>query len=158
MAQTMGYVTVLGSDGRATVVAEKGQGCSSCGAASQCHGGRNAGKMETQALNQAGAAVGDRVSLTVASGTILARMAVLYLVPVCGLLSGAFVGELAVGHGVVFALAGFVLGFVVSITISRVWSSAHPVLPVITRVHNTRPVSVLNQVPAGCDGKGHIRS
>jgi sigma-E factor negative regulatory protein RseC len=138
MAQTMGYVTVLGSDGRATVVAEKGQGCSSCGAASQCHGGRAAGKMETQALNQAGAAVGDRVSLTVASGTILSRMAVLYLVPVFGLLTGAFVGEFVVGHSVVFALAGFALGFIVSITISRIWSSTRPVLPVITRVYKTR--------------------
>jgi sigma-E factor negative regulatory protein RseC len=154
MAQTMGYVTAIGKDGQATVVAEKGQGCSSCGAASQCHGGRAAGKIKTQALNQARAAVGDRVSLTVASGAILSRMAVLYLVPVLGMITGAFVGEFTTGQSVVFALAGFALGFIFSITISRAWSSARPVIPVITRVHKTRSVSALTQVPARCDGKG----
>lgn len=153
MAQTIGYVTAIEKDGSATVTAEKGQGCSSCGAASQCHGGRTAGKLETKALNRAGARVGDRVSLTVASGTILSRMAVLYLLPVFGMLSGAFVGEFTTGNSVMFALAGFALGFIVSITISRIWSSARPVLPVITRIYKTRPLNALTQAPAGCDGK-----
>ena len=76
MAQTIGFVVETGKNGRATVVAEKGQGCGSCSTASQCHGGRVARSEKTHAYNSVGAVVGDRVTLTVASGTLLSRMAV----------------------------------------------------------------------------------
>ncbi len=152
MAQTFGYVTTISRDGRATVTAEKGQGCGSCGAASQCHRGHAAGRRTVPVLNRVGAGVGDRVALSVASGAILARMAVLYLVPVAGILIGAFVGEFGAGSSVVCALAGLAIGFVFSVTVSRIWSAAHPVLPVITRIVNRRPGAVAAPDPAGCDG------
>lgn len=154
MAQTFGYVTATGGNGRATVMAEKGQGCGSCGAASQCHRGPAAGRQTVPVLNRVGAVVGDRVVLSVASGAILARMAVLYLVPVAGILIGAFVGEFGVGSSVVCALAGFAIGFVFSVAVARIWSTARPVLPVITRVVNPRSGVVSAPDPAGCDGGG----
>ena len=158
MAQTLGFVVETGDDGRATVVAEKGQGCGSCSAVSQCHGGRAARTERTPALNRAGAAVGDRVMLTVESGTILSRMALLYLLPVFGILAGAFTGALLYGdmdgtgggHSVVFGLAGFVLGFVFAVVISRIWSAARPVMPVISRIVNTRLASPSTGQSAGC--------
>jgi sigma-E factor negative regulatory protein RseC len=159
MAHTIGVVVETGLDGRATVVAEKGQGCGSCSAVSQCHGGRSAVSQKTPALNRVGAAVGDRVTLTVASGAILSRMAVLYLVPVFGLLAGAFAGafvsggvnESDPGHSIAFGLVGFVLGLAVSVLISRIWSSFRPVLPVITRIVNNRFASSSSRPSTGCD-------
>lgn len=158
MAQTIGFVVETGENGRATVVAEKGQGCGSCSTVSHCHGGRAATTQKTPALNRVGAAVGDRVILTVASGAILCRMAVLYLVPVFGLLTGAFVGEFASGgvngsgggHSIAFGLGGFVLGLVISVSISRIWTAVRPVLPVITRIVNTRMVSSASRPSSGC--------
>jgi positive regulator of sigma E activity len=140
-------------------VAEKGQGCGSCSTVSQCHGGRAARTEKTPAFNPIGAAVGDRVTLTVASGALLSRMAVLYLVPVFGMLAGAFTGAFMVGgldgndsgHSIVFGLTGFILGFVLSVAISRIWSAARPVMPVITRIVNTRLVS--SSTGCGCGGK-----
>jgi sigma-E factor negative regulatory protein RseC len=156
MAQTIGFVIETGDDGRATVVAEKGQGCGSCSTASQCHGGRAARSEKTPAFNPIGAAVGDRVTLTVASGALLSRLAVLYLLPVFGLLAGAFTGAFMAGgmngtnsdHSIAFGLTGFVLGFVLSVVISRIWSAVRPIMPVITRIVNTRLVST----SGGCGG------
>lgn len=163
MAQTIGFVVEAGENGRATVVAEKGQGCGSCSAASQCHGGRAANTQKTSALNRVGASVGDRVTLTVASGAILSRMAVLYLIPVFGLLAGAFAGAFFfggldgsnAGHSIAFGLGGFALALVVSVFISRIWSAFRPVLPVITRIVNPRLVSASHRPSAGCGGGGN---
>lgn len=162
MAQTIGFVIEAGEDGRATVVAEKGQGCGSCSAISQCHQGRAAGTQKTPAFNRVGAVAGDRVMLTVASGAILSRMAVLYLVPVFGMLAGAFTGTYVVdgvngagdGHSIALGLAGFVLGLVLSVAVSRVWSAARPVIPVITRIINPGSVSS-SRPPAGCGCGGN---
>lgn len=158
MAQTIGFVVETSDDGRATVVADKGQGCGGCSAVSQCHGGQSARTEKTPAINQAGAVVGDRVTLTVESGAILSRMAVLYLVPVFGMLIGAFTGTFMFGdvdstdggHSIAFGLAGFGLGFVFSVTISRIWSAARPVLPVITRIVHPRQVALSSRPSAGC--------
>lgn len=164
MAQTLAYVVETHGDGRAMVVAEKASGCGNCSAVSQCHGGRAGVSEPTPALNRAGAKVGDRVSLTVESGVILARMALLYLLPVAGLLAGAFTGTFVSGnvdatgggHAVGYGLAGFVLGFAIAIGLSRIWSTLRPVIPVITRITNTSGVAVAPlKIPAncGCGGK-----
>jgi positive regulator of sigma E activity len=98
--------------------------------------------------------------LTVESSTILSRMALLYLLPVFGILAGAFTGAFMFddmdgtggGHSVAFGLTGFVLGFVIAVAISRIWSAARPVMPVISRIVNTRlasPSSPTSQ-SAGC--------
>jgi len=161
MAQTIAIVTSTGKDGRATVVAEKGQGCGSCGTVSHCYRGQAGRTEETMAFNRAGAKVGDRVSLSVQSGSILSRMAVLYLIPVVGMLGGAFIGELMVseangskeGHSIVLGLTGFVLGFVLSVAISRTWSAARPVMPVITRILNLGTVAPSPLSSPGCKVK-----
>ena len=142
MAQTIGYVIETSNDGRAVVVAEKGQGCGSCSSVSHCHGGRSAGEHKTVVFNHVGAKVGDRVMLSVDSGTLLSRLALIYLVPVVIMLIGAFVGASMDGGGGVtsggqsvgYGLAGFVLGFGISVAISRIWSNARPVTPTISRI------------------------
>jgi sigma-E factor negative regulatory protein RseC len=161
MAQTIGWVVEIKDGGRATVVAENSQASGGCGAACQCWDRRPAGP-GLPAINQAGAVAGDRVMLTIASQTLLARMAVLYLVPVLGMLVGAFTGAALSGgiagsgggQSAIFGLAGFLLGFAVSIAISRIWSAARPVVAVITRVVATRLDITPSQPSAGCGSTG----
>jgi sigma-E factor negative regulatory protein RseC len=158
MAQTIGWVIEINGNGQATVVAEKGQGCRGCSAVSQCHGGRSSHSQQTPALNRAGAVVGDRVMLTVESGDILTRLALLYLVPVIGMLTGAFAGAFLFGgvdgtdggHSVALGLAGFILGFGFSVAVSRFWAAARPVMPVITRIVTTRSAVSSGRPSAGC--------
>ena len=103
--------------------------------------------------------------LTVESSAILSRMAVLYLLPVFGILAGAFTGAFMYGdmdgtgggHSVAFGLAGFVLGFVFAVGISRIWSAARPIMPVISRIVNTRLASPSADRSAGC-GCGAIEA
>ena len=163
MAQTIGFVVETQDDGWATVVAEKGQGCGSCTAVSACHTGRAGDARKTRALNRVGAAVGDRVTLTVASSVLLSRLALLYLLPVAAMLIGAFVGNawdgdaagpgggLSIGLGV----AGFVLGLLFSVALSRLWSAARPVVPEITRVVNLRLRASTPPPASGCGCAGH---
>lgn len=162
MAQTIGRLVATPDDQWALVVAEKEHGCANCGAVTHCHGGRAAPVRETSALNPIGAEVGDRVLLTVESGKLLSRLALLYLLPVAMLLMGAYWGATLGGHAdiasdgqsVGYGLAGFSFGFAVSLVISRIWFKARPVVPTITRIidHHFQP-NALKPV-SGCGGHG----
>lgn len=161
MAQTVGIVIETQNDGHAVVMAEKEQGCGSCTALATCHGGSAGHMQKTPAINQAGAAVGDRVTLTVPSGALLSRMAVLYLVPVIGMLIGAFLGTIARsvegsdGRSIAFSLIGFLLGFAISVIVSRIWSSHRPIQAVITRIIPPGKFLSTPRSTAGCGcGKG----
>ncbi len=158
MAQTTAWVVETHPDGNATVVAEKGRGCATCGATSTCHGGRSARSERTDAVNQAGAMVGDCVTLTMASGALLTRLAMLYLVPVAGMLTGAFAGMAVDGGGslsIGLGLGGFLLGFVLAVVASRLWSAMRPVRPVISRIVNTRAKFPAAVPPSKCASCGH---
>ena len=163
MAQTIGRVVATPNDDWALVVAEKGQGCVNCGAVTDCHGGRPAPVRETSALNPVGAKVGDRVVLMVESGTLLSRLALLYLLPVATLLMGAFwgatvssnAGIASDGQSVGYALAGFIFGFAVSVAISRIWFKARPVVPIISRIidHHFQSNALKPVSGCGCHGR-----
>ena len=162
MAQTIGRVVGTPDDEWALVVAEKGHGCASCGSVTHCHGGRAAPVRETSALNPIGAEVGDRVLLTVESGTLLTRLALLYLLPVAMMLVGAFWGAAVSGGGdiasngqsVGYGLAGFILGFGLSVAISNLWFKARPVVPIISRVINNHVQSSAFRPASGCGCQG----
>ena len=142
MAQEQGFVTSIREDGWAEVVAERKDACDDCGAKQCCVSFGSSSEMVVNALNRAGAKVGDLVSITLSSGTVLKGAAVLYLIPLAGLMSGVLIGaglhqRLAVsetGAAIVFGFAGLFLGFILTALISR-WMSAHNRLtPVITRI------------------------
>ena len=163
MAVTIGRVVETPKAGWAEVVAENGPGCGSCGSVSHCHGGRSANVRQTTVRNQAGAQVGDRVMLSVNSGTLLSRLALLYLLPVAMLLFGAFwgaaldggPGATTGGQSVGYGLAGFGLGFGLSVVISRIWSKSRPVTPFISRVITNRfqPKGTHTASGCGCAGR-----
>jgi sigma-E factor negative regulatory protein RseC len=103
MSQEMGKVTNASKNGWATVVTERKDACHSCGASQFCHALANCAKLETKALNKAGAGVDDLVAVHLSSHTVLKGALVLYLIPALGLLTGAVAGtgfstKLAIGR------------------------------------------------------------
>lgn len=145
MAQEMGRVTHTGEDGWATVVTERKDACHNCEASQFCNALTNCARLETQALNKAGAGVGDRVAIHLSSHTVLKGALVLYLIPALGLLTGAVAGsgfskQLAIGEtgaALFFGLAGLVLGFSITAVISKRMSAGHRLTPEITRIVKT---------------------
>jgi len=147
MAQEQGFVTSIREDGWAEVVAERKDGCDDCGAKQCCVSFGSSSEMVVKALNRAGAKVGDLVSITLSSGTVLKGAAVLYLIPLAGLMSGVLIGaglyqRLAVsetGAAIVFGFAGLFLGFILTALISRWMSTRNRFTPGITRIIKPSP-------------------
>ena len=140
MAQEKGLVTNATDDGWAQVETDRNDSCSHC---SSCHVsfGCNS-EMTINAINRVGAGVGDLVSLQLGSGTIMKSAAILYLIPVAGLIVGAFIGdELSTSLSInktsavaFLSIGGLIIGYIITTLISR-WMSARKTLsPIITRI------------------------
>ena len=140
MAQEKGLVTSITEDGWAQVETDRNDACSHCSSCRVSLGCNS--EMTINAINRAGAGVGDLVSMHLNSGTIMKSAAILYLIPVAGLISGAFMGEglstrLAMsetGAIALLSLAGFILGFIITALISRWMSARRALSPTITRI------------------------
>ena len=140
MAQEKGLVTSITEDGWAQVETDRNDACSHCGSCRVSFGCNS--EMTIKAINRAGAGVGDLVSIHLSSGTIMKSAAILYLIPVAGLISGTFMGEglstrLAISETSAIALlslAGFILGFIITALISRWMSAQRTLSPIITRI------------------------
>ena len=142
MPEERGYVTGIREDGWAQVVTDRKDACADCGASHCCVSFRSSSEMVVKALNSAGAHVGDLVSLNLSSGTLLKGAAVLYVIPLAGLMSGVITGAslaqgLAMGETasiVFFGFTGLFLGFVMTALVSRRMSAKNRLTPVITRI------------------------
>ena len=140
MAQEKGLVTSITEDGWAQVETDRNDACSHCGSCRVSFGCNS--EMTIKAINRAGAGVGDLVSIHLSSGTIMKSAAILYLIPVAGLISGAFMGEglstrLAISETSAIALlslSGFILGYIITALISRWMSARRKLSPTITRI------------------------
>ena len=142
MAQERGRVIKTDKAGWATVVTERKDACHSCEASQFCHALTNCNKLETKALNKAGAGVGDLVTIHLSSHMVLKGALVLYLIPALGLLMGAVAGsgfskQLAIGEtgaALSFGIAGLILGFMITAMISKRMSAGNRLVPEITRI------------------------
>jgi len=140
MAQEKGLVTSITEDGWAQVETDRNDACSHCSSCRVSFGCNS--EMTVKAINRAGAGVGDLVSIHLSSGTIMKSAAILYLIPVAGLISGAFLGdELSTrltmsetGAIALLSLAGFILGYIITVLISRWMSGRRTLSPIITRI------------------------
>ncbi len=77
---------------KAWVLVARSEMCDCCGSKGICHtlgGGKN---MEAEALNTAGAKVGDRVRIKIKTGTLWKISLLFYMIPVIALVLGALVG------------------------------------------------------------------
>lgn len=97
---------------KATVQIQKSSACSSCESRDSCdvHGGK---PMEIEVDNHLQAGEGDRVELSIPSGTFLTLSLAVYLIPVVALIAGAYVGGtlLAPRLGLGATPCSIVLGF-----------------------------------------------
>ena len=142
MAQKKGRVTRIGEDGWAMVVTERGDACSNCESAQFCHSLADCSKLETRVLNRAGARVGDTVSISLSSGSVLKSALILYILPTVSLLFGSVVGvelhkQLGIGEtgaAIGLGFAGLLLGFAIAKLISRRQTTSRKLTPVITRI------------------------
>ena len=145
MAQKNGRVTKASEDGWATVVTERGDACHNCEASQFCSALTNCTRLETRVLNRAGAGVGDLVTIHLSSHTVLKGALVLYLIPALGLLTGAAAGSgfsehFAIGEtgaALFFGFAGLVLGFIITVLLSKRMSAGNRLVPKITHVVKT---------------------
>ena len=142
MAQTTGIVIRINTDGKADVVANKQGDCGSCSSSNSCHTSKAAKKMTTAAINPMGAEPGDIVAIDVSTGQLLKGMAVIYLLPVVGLLIGAILGANVkesvalseTGSALLFGGIGLALGFGAVITLSKLLAANDAYTPVISRI------------------------
>lgn len=115
----------------------RGGGCKSCLA--------GADKVESQAINPVGAKPGDLVKLQIPSASLYTGAALLHLLPVVGLLAGAFFGDWAFGSAntisvfgaAVGAFSGLTLGYAVVIAKDRGKDLRRRWMPTITQVIQT---------------------
>jgi sigma-E factor negative regulatory protein RseC len=130
MSENIGILMKKESNGFAQVVLDRKSGCGGCRTTgSGCHTClASANKMQVRVTNAIGANVGDLVKVQLSFGVLSAGAAILYLLPVAGMLCGAFVGgfwltgwlHIAEMTGSILgAVCGLALGFAAVISVDR---------------------------------------
>ena len=161
MAQKKGRVSRIEKDGWAMVITEKGDACSNCESAQFCHSLANCSRMETRVINRAKARVGDMVSISLSSKSILKSAMILYILPTVSLVAGALggagwhshVGMGETGAAILFGFAGLILGFTTAGLISKHLTAGSKLTPVITRIIKPTEGFHLPQIQAGLSHK-----
>ncbi len=95
MAIEQGIVIKMGPQGGSTawVKTIRSSACESCASRDSCKTGSDGQSQEVEAINQAGARVGDRIQLAISTVSMLKAMSLLYLFPILCLIGGGVVGE-----------------------------------------------------------------
>jgi len=143
MADRIGIVIKKESDQYAQVVTDRKGACGGC--QSTPHGCRSclsSAKMESHVANPVGAEPGDLVKIHLSTEDLYLGAAILYLIPIIGLLLGAFAGVwmsavsgLAVTAGTIGGAAvGLVIGFAAVIILDRAAGIRRRIMPTITAV------------------------
>lgn len=119
MAEKIGIITGIDTDGWAHVLTDRTGGCGGChtdhGAGCQsCLSGSNS-KFESRASNPVGARPGDVVKISIRSQDLFKGAAVLYIVPAVALLIGAMAGGWLAGRIGWQIVFGNVLGAIAGI-------------------------------------------
>lgn len=161
MADHIGIVIRKESSRYAQVATDRNGACGGC--QSTPHGCRSClsrAKMESRVANPVGAEPGDLVKIHLSSGNLYLGAAILYLLPVIGLLLGAFTGAwlfaiygLAEMIGTIGgAAAGLGLGFAGVIVLDRTAGLRRRIMPTITAIL-TPNVEILDNQAVSCCGQ-----
>lgn len=93
MATEQGIVTKIESTTTAWVKTTKTDACKACAARNSCHSMGGSNEMEVEAINHAGAQVGQKVVLSFDTSPLLKATFLLYVFPIIAMIIGAFVGQ-----------------------------------------------------------------
>lgn len=144
MAEHIGIVIQIDQNGIVRVAADRKGACGGCdhrgGGCKSCLTGAN--RMESEAANPVHAKVGDLVKLRLPSANLFTGAAMLYLLPVAGLLIGAFLGDWAVTPGgtlevfsaILGAFIGLGVGYACLIAVDRGQGLRRRWTPTITKI------------------------
>lgn len=147
MAEHIGIVIKKESNRYVRVITDRKGACGGCHATAHgCRGCLTSSKMESRVANPLGAEPGDLVKVHLSSRGLFTGAAILYLLPVLGLLSGAFTGTwAAAAYGVAEsfgsvggAVAGLAMGFVGVIALDRSPRVRSRIMPTITAIVKTK--------------------
>lgn len=95
-------------DGMAKVRATRGTSCGGCASKSMCKPASESGtNVVIEAKNELGAAVGERVEVSMSPKTFLKASFIAYMVPLIGFFIGGLVGKSVTGSDSWAALSGF---------------------------------------------------
>ena len=116
MATERGIVTKLDST-TAWVKTTRTSACKTCSAKSSCSAGANGREMEVEAINEAGAQVGDRIIISMETASLLKASFLLYVFPILLMIAGAAIGQktgplLDIDPSVFSAVVGFLFFFI----------------------------------------------
>ncbi len=144
MPENIGIVVKTEPNGYAQVLLDRKSACGGCqSTGSGCHSClANANKMQSRVVNASGANIGDVVKIQLSFGRLSAGAAILYLLPVIGMLCGAFAGPwlvnllniAEVSGSILGALGGLVFGFIIVIFIDRSPGIQKKITPTITEI------------------------
>ena len=144
MPENIGIVIRTEPNGTAQVLLDRKSACGGChSTGSGCHSClANANKMQSRVINAVGANIGDVVKIHLSFGSLSAGAAILYLLPVIGMLCGAFAGprvaellNIAEATGSILgAMCGLVFGFTIVFLIDRSPGMRKKITPTITEI------------------------
>ena len=92
MAKERGIVTKV-IDSTAWVKTSRTSACEGCTSRSSCNIAEGGQEMEVEAINEAGAKVGDQIVISIASTALLKVSFMLYIFPIILMLFGAILGQ-----------------------------------------------------------------
>ena len=93
MATEEGIVTKIESTTTAWVKTTKTEACKACAARNTCHSVGGGKEMEVEAINHAGAQVGQKVVLSFDTSPLLKATFLLYVFPIIAMIAGALLGQ-----------------------------------------------------------------
>ena len=160
MAEHIGIVIKTESGDYAQVVTDRKGACGGCQSTSGgCRSCLASSKMESRVANPVSAKAGDLVKVHLSSANLFTGAAILYLLPVLGLLLGAFTGiwaAAAFGLTEIFgsiggAMIGLGIGYAAVIALDRSPSIRRRIMPTITTIV-TPKVGIPDVKKASCCG------
>ena len=123
-------ITEIKNDTVATVTVLRKSACSACSARHACG---SAKKTVSTVNNKIGAKVGDTVEIEVPSENVLGYSALVFLAPVLlALVLYMIFAPMGEAYGIITAMAGFILPFIVAFFISK--ANAEKVRPTVTAI------------------------
>jgi len=142
MTQKTGLVVKTSAEGWAEVITDKLDACAECTLSRSCHSDCKSTRVRTRVYNSASAHEGDTVVIYISPSSVLKSAAILYLVPVFFMLSGALTGSSVAarlgmeesGSALLFGLIGLAIGFLIVRTYSARLKADSGLVPKIAQV------------------------
>jgi len=116
LATERGIVVKLDST-TAWVKTTRTSACKTCSAKSSCNAVESGKEMEVEAINEAGAQIGDRIIISIETASLLKASFLLYVFPILLMVAGAIIGQMSgplfnIDPSAFSAVVGFLFFFI----------------------------------------------